>query len=83
MHRSLTLSHSKPDRTRSGFLQVIRYTALFSGVAYGWYYRRSLQASHDKHQLEDAAHHREKLIAEAKAAWKRKHEPQDSTREFS
>ncbi|KDR85527.1 hypothetical protein GALMADRAFT_234451 [Galerina marginata CBS 339.88] len=56
----------------SSTVNVVRYTALFSGIAYGWYHRRSLQASHDKHKLSEAAHHREKLIAEAKEAWKRK-----------
>lgn len=65
-----------------GVTQVVRYTALFSGVAFGWYHRRSLQAAHDKHKLKDATHQREKLIAEAKQAWKRKQEASsDTTRE--
>ncbi|KAF9486379.1 hypothetical protein BDN70DRAFT_869892 [Pholiota conissans] len=58
----------------SSTVNVLRYTALFSGVVYGWYHRRSLQAEHDQHKLQDAAHHREHLIAEAKEAWKRKQE---------
>ncbi|KAF8963942.1 ATP synthase E chain-domain-containing protein [Flammula alnicola] len=60
-------------------VNVVRYTALFTGVAYGWYHRRSLQAVHDKHKLNDAAHHQEKLIAEAKEAWKRKKDAANDT----
>ncbi|KAF4623049.1 hypothetical protein D9613_002285 [Agrocybe pediades] len=63
----------------SSTVNVVRYTALFSGIAYGWYHRRSLQASHDQHKLDDAAHHREKLIAEAKDAWKRKQQASTAT----
>ncbi|KAL9716614.1 F1F0 ATP synthase subunit e, mitochondrial [Leucoagaricus gongylophorus] len=57
-------------------INVIRYTALFSGILYGWYHRRTLQAEYEKHQIEHAIHNRERLIAEAKDAWKRK---QDDT----
>jgi F-type H+-transporting ATP synthase subunit e len=35
-----------------------------------------VQAEHEKHQIEYAIHKRERLIAEAKEAWKRK---QDNT----
>jgi len=63
--------------------QVLRYTALFAGVTYGWYHRRTLQAAHDEHKLENAVHQREHLIQEAKAAWKRKQEGTQSTREHS
>jgi len=60
----------------------VRYTALFSGALYGWYRRRTLQMSHDNHKLEEAAHHQEKLVAEAKDAWKRKQEAgKDASRE--
>ncbi|KAF9535729.1 ATP synthase E chain-domain-containing protein [Crepidotus variabilis] len=58
---------------------VVRYTALFSGVLYGWSHRRSLQSTHDKHALEEATHNREKLIHEAKEAWKRKLEVSKDT----
>lgn len=60
-------------------LQVVRYSALFSGIAYGWYHRRTLQAAHDNHKREEAVHQREKLIAEAKDAWKRKQEASSDT----
>jgi len=76
------LSHTFRSTIFIGITQVVRYTALFSGVAFGWYHRRSLQAAHDTHKLKDATHHREKLIAEAKQAWKRKQEASsDTTRE--
>ncbi|KIK71695.1 hypothetical protein GYMLUDRAFT_33852 [Collybiopsis luxurians FD-317 M1] len=53
-------------------VNVARYTALFAGVFYGFYHRRTLQAAHEEHKLQHAAHEREHLIAEAKEAWKRK-----------
>lgn len=63
----------------SSTVNVVRYTALLSGVAFGWYHRRSLQAAHDTHKLKDATHQREKLITEAKQAWKRKQEASSDT----
>lgn len=65
---------------RNMSLQVTRYTALFSGIFYGFYHHRSLQAKHDQQKLEHAAHSRERLIADAKEAWKRKKEAKSSTR---
>ncbi|EKM84225.1 hypothetical protein AGABI1DRAFT_67550 [Agaricus bisporus var. burnettii JB137-S8] len=56
----------------SSTVNVVRYTALFSGVLYGWYHRRTVQAENQKHQIEHAIHNRERLIAEARDAWKRK-----------
>ncbi|KAK7025470.1 F1F0 ATP synthase subunit e, mitochondrial [Paramarasmius palmivorus] len=53
-------------------LNVARYTALFTGVIYGFYHRRTLQAAHDEKKLEHAKHEREQLIAQAKEAWKKK-----------
>jgi F-type H+-transporting ATP synthase subunit e len=53
-------------------------------VLYGWFHRRTLQGAHDKHKLQEAAHQREKLVAEAKGAWKRKQESaKDTTGKFS
>jgi F-type H+-transporting ATP synthase subunit e len=40
-------------------------------VFYGFYHRRTLQAEADAHKLEHAAHSREHLIAEAKAAYQK------------
>ncbi|KAJ3978837.1 ATP synthase E chain-domain-containing protein, partial [Lentinula detonsa] len=53
-------------------LQVARYSALFAGVFYGFYHRRTLQAAHNENKVQHAAHDREHLIAEAKEAWQRK-----------
>jgi F-type H+-transporting ATP synthase subunit e len=55
-------------------VQVVRYTALFSGVAYGLYHRSTLQKAQDLEKQHHAADRRERLIAEAKEAWKRKQE---------
>jgi len=61
-------------------VNVVRYTALASGIFYGFYHRRTLQAKYEKQKLEHALHSRERLIAEAKEAWKRK---QDSSKDTS
>jgi F-type H+-transporting ATP synthase subunit e len=53
---------------------VARYTALFSGVLYGFFHNRSLQKAHDLDKEHHVAHHRESLIKEAKEAWKKKQE---------
>ncbi|KAJ7651540.1 ATP synthase E chain-domain-containing protein [Mycena polygramma] len=55
-------------------VNVVRYTALFTGVVYGWYHRRTLQAAYDVHKIEAAKHNREHLIAQAKEAWRKKME---------
>jgi hypothetical protein len=49
--------------------QVVRYTALLSGVFYGIAHRRTLQKEADAAKLEHAAHDREYLIQQAKKAW--------------
>ncbi|KAF8079118.1 ATP synthase E chain-domain-containing protein [Lyophyllum atratum] len=59
-------------------VNVARYTALFAGVIYGFYHRRTLQAKHDQHKIEHAKHDRESLISQAKDAWKRKNDAKDS-----
>lgn len=51
-------------------LQVVRYTALFSGVLYGITHRRTLQREANAAKIEHAVHHREHLVAQAKEAWK-------------
>ncbi|TFK26745.1 hypothetical protein FA15DRAFT_636827 [Coprinopsis marcescibilis] len=58
----------------SSTVNVVRYSALLTGVVYGWYHRRTLQADADHHKVQNALHHQEKLVAEARAAWKRKQE---------
>ncbi|OBZ78646.1 hypothetical protein A0H81_01279 [Grifola frondosa] len=56
----------------SATVNVVRYTALLTGVFYGITHRRSLQKAHDEDVQQHAIHEREHLIAEAKEAWKRK-----------
>ena len=52
-------------------------------MVYGWYRHRSLQATFNEHKLQDAKHHREHLVAQAKEAWKRKQDSaKGSTRMF-
>ncbi|KIJ66426.1 hypothetical protein HYDPIDRAFT_109455 [Hydnomerulius pinastri MD-312] len=58
----------------SATLNVARYTALFSGVFYGVYHRRSLQKAHDQDKEHHAIHHREQLISQAKDAFRQKKE---------
>ncbi|KAI0095249.1 ATP synthase E chain-domain-containing protein [Irpex rosettiformis] len=55
-------------------VNVVRYTALLSGVFYGITHRRTLQKEHDHEKKHHAIQEREHLIAEAKEAWKRKQE---------
>ena len=52
--------------------QVVRYTALVSGVFYGIYHRRTLQKARDQQNEQHAVHQRQRLIHDAKEAWKRK-----------
>ena len=52
--------------------QVVRYTALLSGVFYGIAHRRTLQKEYDEERKKHAIHEREHLIAEAKEAWRKK-----------
>lgn len=58
----------------SSTVNVVRYTALVSGVFYGIAHRRSLQKAHDEEKKQQAIHEREHLIAKAKEAWKKKQE---------
>ncbi|KAF8978296.1 hypothetical protein BDQ17DRAFT_1394767 [Cyathus striatus] len=44
----------------SSTVNVVRYSALFGGIAYGFFHRRSLQADHDLHKLEHAVHERQR-----------------------
>ncbi|KAJ7597292.1 ATP synthase E chain-domain-containing protein [Mycena floridula] len=60
-------------------LNVARYSALVGGVLYGWYHRRSLQQSNNTHKLEHAIHERQRLVAEAKVAWKKQQESHKDT----
>jgi len=58
----------------SSTVNVVRYTALLSGVFYGIAHRRTLQKEHDEEKKNHAIHEREHLVAQAKEAWKKKQE---------
>ncbi|EPT03455.1 hypothetical protein FOMPIDRAFT_1028727 [Fomitopsis schrenkii] len=58
----------------SSTVNVVRYTALLTGVFYGIAHRRTLQKAHDEEVKRHAVHEREHLVAQAKEAWKKKQE---------
>ncbi|BGP38596.1 F1F0 ATP synthase subunit e, mitochondrial [Rhodotorula kratochvilovae] len=53
-------------------VNVIRYTALFSGVVYGVVHRKTLQEQFDKHAAEKEVQLRQHWLDEAKKAWANK-----------
>jgi len=55
--------------SRAWHSQVVRYSALVGGIAYGIFHRRTLQAQKNKQGEHRAHHHRQQLIADAKKAW--------------
>jgi F-type H+-transporting ATP synthase subunit e len=59
------------------FLQVVRYSALVSGIAYGIFHRRTLQAKFDANAASAELKKREHWLEEAKAAWAKKNAPAD------
>lgn len=60
--------------------QVLRYTALFSGVVYGVVHRKTLQEQFDKHAADKEVQLRQHWLEEAKKAWANK-QKNDSGRE--
>ncbi|KAI9831930.1 MAG: hypothetical protein M1819_004652 [Sarea resinae] len=54
--------------TSSG-VNVLRYSALITGVLYGVYHQASLSASAKVAQIDREYKHKEALIAQAKEAW--------------
>ena len=63
--------------------QVVRYTALLTGVFYGIAHRGTLLMAHDEEVKHHAVREREHLIAQAKDAWKKKQESGKGGGEFS
>ncbi|PVG00930.1 hypothetical protein CPB86DRAFT_773537 [Serendipita vermifera] len=59
----------------SATVNVVRYSALVGGIFYGIMHKRTLQAQENKRREHEAEHHREKLIEEARKAWKDQHAP--------
>jgi len=55
-------------------VNVVRYTALFTGVFYGIWHRRTLQKAHDEEKIHHAKHDRQGLVVRAKEAWKKQQE---------
>lgn len=53
---------------------MVRYTALLTGIFYGFSHRRTLQKQHDEDKRTHAIHEREHLISQAKEAWRKKQE---------
>jgi len=55
-------------------VNVVRYSALLTGVFYGIVHRRTLQKAHDEEKKHHALHEREHLIVQAKEAFKKQQE---------
>ncbi|KDN43323.1 hypothetical protein K437DRAFT_257530 [Tilletiaria anomala UBC 951] len=53
----------------SPVINVVRYSALVGGIAYGIVHRRTLQAREDAKAAERAYKHKEDLIRQAKKAY--------------
>ncbi|KZS93315.1 hypothetical protein SISNIDRAFT_549697 [Sistotremastrum niveocremeum HHB9708] len=53
-------------------LNVVRYTALLSGLFYGIIHRRSLQSAENIKREHHHEHRQEQLLQQAKEAWKQK-----------
>ncbi|GAA5967181.1 hypothetical protein JCM11641_000466 [Rhodosporidiobolus odoratus] len=58
--------------------QVVRYTALFSGLVYGVVHRQTLQTQFDKHAAEKEIQLRQHWLEEAKKAWGQKQKNDNS-----
>jgi len=58
-------------------VNVVRYSALVGGIAYGFYHRRTLQAKFDSQAAKAEIEKREKWLQQAKQAWADKMKKQD------
>lgn len=58
--------------------QVLRYSALFFGVFYGFSHQRTLNSNAEIQHKEHAYKHRESLIEKAKLEWAKKTMPPES-----
>lgn len=63
-------------------LQVLRYTALASGIVYGVVHRKTLQDRFDHHQAEKETQLRQHWLEEAKKAWAQKQIQSKDSREL-
>ncbi|KAH0566215.1 hypothetical protein GP486_000390 [Trichoglossum hirsutum] len=53
-------------------INVLRYSALFAGIFYGFYHQSTLTARSETAKLDREYERKENLIAQAKAAWLQK-----------
>ena len=56
-------------------VQVLRYSALFLGVFYGFYHQRTINASLKEAHAQAEYKHKESLIEKAKLEWAKKSMP--------
>ncbi|GAA6003111.1 F1F0 ATP synthase subunit e [Rhodotorula paludigena] len=59
-------------------VNVVRYTALFSGIVYGVVHRQTLQQQFDKREAEKEVQLRQHWLEEAKKAWANKQKSDNS-----
>ncbi|KAI4147652.1 MAG: hypothetical protein L6R39_003049 [Caloplaca ligustica] len=62
----------------SSGVNVLRYTALATGIGYGFYHQRSLNAQNRQAKVEREYQHQASLITQAKAEFKKRNMPSDS-----
>jgi len=58
-------------------VNVLRWSALFSGITYGFYHQSTLSSQQKINEANRKYHHEESLIAKAKAEFVKKSKPQD------
>ncbi|KAG8741652.1 hypothetical protein FRC10_002616 [Ceratobasidium sp. 414] len=56
-------------------INVVRYTALASGIFYGIAHRRTLQTRLDTQRAHEEEIRHERLVSQAKEAWRMKNDP--------
>ncbi|MCJ1455540.1 hypothetical protein MMC28_005895 [Mycoblastus sanguinarius] len=62
----------------SSGVNVLRWSALFTGVVYGLYHQSAISAKSKINQIDAEFQHQSTLIQKAKAEWAKKTMPQDS-----
>lgn len=75
LHKFLSRCFSQSALTH--LQQVLRWSALFAGVAYGVYHQSSLRSQAKVNEATRKYHHQENLIAKAKAEYLKKTMPKD------
>ncbi|KAJ1302442.1 hypothetical protein OPQ81_002760 [Rhizoctonia solani] len=55
-------------------VNVVRYTALGAGIFYGIFHRRTLQTRLDNERAHEEEARHERLVKQAKEAWRRKND---------